>query len=291
MVVPIIVREVTDSSVQRIDREIPVRDIADRFERTDASALPVVDDSRLVGIVTRTDVLGTIATGTRPDKVTAADVMTSPVATITPSAPIAMAAEKLFENDVDQLPVVEEETPIGLVRTVDLAPYLPDHTMTRPEEGVETEESEWEYEYVDSDEQTAGVAVGDVVRFSKPVTERDLELFAEVSGDKNPLHLDEEFAERTQFGRRIVHGALASSVISAALSKLPGLVIYLSQTTSFSAPVEIGERVTARCEVIGDLGHDHYRLKAQVFDETDEEVISGEAVVLIKPLPEDFEGE
>ncbi|MDS0282706.1 hypothetical protein [Haloarcula onubensis] len=72
---------------------------------------------------------------------------------------------------------------------------------------------------------------------------------------------------------------------------LAGLVIYLSRTTSFAAPVESGERITARCEVIGDLGHDHYRLNAQVFDETDEAVVSGEVVVLIKPLPGDGVGE
>ncbi|MFB6179995.1 MAG: CBS domain-containing protein [Halorientalis sp.] len=287
MVVPIIVREVMQPSVQSVSPDTPLGDLAERFQRTDTGAFVVTSDETPVGIVTGTDIIDHVATGEGLDDVTAEQVMSSPVITVAESAPIRMAATKLFDNDVDQVPVTEGERVVGMLRTADLSPYLPEHTMSRSDRPIEAEERDWEAEYVDEDQETPGVAVGDVVRFSKPITERDLELFAEVSGDKNPLHLNEEFAEGTRFKRRIVHGALASSVISAALSKLPGLVIYLSQSMTFSDPVEIGERITAECEVIEALGHNRYRLKATEVDETDTEVISGEAVVLIDSLPED----
>lgn len=124
------------------------------------------------------------------------------------------------------------------------------------------------------------IGVGDYVRFTKTLTERDVERFAAASGDTNPIHLDERWAEETRFGGRIVHGTLASGLISAALARLPGSVIYLSQDVEFQAPVRIGDRITADVEVVEDLGGGRFRLRTTVVDD-DHTVIDGEAVVLI----------
>jgi acyl dehydratase len=144
----------------------------------------------------------------------------------------------------------------------------------------------WTFER--SEEAGEGVvSVGDCVRFSKRLTDDEIRLFADASGDTNRLHLDDDFAEETRFGRRIVHGTLVSGTISAALARLPGLTIYLSQDLQFLGPVDVGETVTAVCEVVEDLGDGRYRLTTVVEDEDGETVIDGEAIVLIDELPDD----
>jgi acyl dehydratase len=134
-------------------------------------------------------------------------------------------------------------------------------------------------------ERTEDIGVGDEVRFSKRLTEKDVESFAYASGDTNRLHLDEAFAAESRFGGRIAHGTLVSGTISAALARLPGLTIYLSQDLRFLKPVEIGERVTAICEIVEDLGGDRYRLTTRVEREDGEVVVDGEAIVLIDEPP------
>jgi acyl dehydratase len=136
----------------------------------------------------------------------------------------------------------------------------------------------WE---VDLDATDGGLQVGDSIRFSKTLSAEDVEQFAAVSGDTNPLHLDDEAASETRFGGRIVHGTLVSGLISAALARLPGTVVYLSQDTEFRAPVRIGDRVTADVEAVEDLGGNRFRLRTQVLRD-DDPVIDGEAVVLIE---------
>lgn len=93
--------------------------------------------------------------------------------------------------------------------------------------------------------------VGMSATFAKTVTDADIVLFAGVSGDTNPVHLDDEYAAETVFKTRIAHGMLSAGLISAVLgTKLPGPgAVYLSQTLKFKAPVRIGDTVTARCEV------------------------------------------
>ena len=129
------------------------------------------------------------------------------------------------------------------------------------------------------------VSVGDCVRFSKRLTDDEIRLFADASGDTNRLHLDDDFAEETRFGRRIVHGTLVSGTISAALAALPGLTIYLSENLEFERPVDIGATITAACEIVEVLEDDRYRLTTRVENEDGETVIHGAATVLIDPLP------
>ncbi|MFC6718249.1 MaoC family dehydratase [Natrialbaceae archaeon GCM10025810] len=139
-------------------------------------------------------------------------------------------------------------------------------------------------------DEPSSIDVGDVVTFSKTITETDVREFASASGDTNRLHLDESFADETRFGERIVHGTLVAGLISAALARMPGLTVYLSQDLEFVGPVAIGDRLTASVEVAEDLGGDRYRLETVV--ETDEDVvIGGEAVVLIDPVPESIREE
>lgn len=129
------------------------------------------------------------------------------------------------------------------------------------------------------------LSVGDRSVFTKPLTDTDVRLFAEASGDTNALHLSDEFAVKTRFGRRIVHGTLVSGTISAALAALPGLTIYLSQDIEFRGPVDIGETVHAICEIDEVLGDDRYEVITRV--ETDDDVVvDGSATVLIDPLPD-----
>jgi 3-hydroxybutyryl-CoA dehydratase len=156
-------------------------------------------------------------------------------------------------------------------------PATPEVTYSRPE---------WAFEGADEDADGT-VSLGDRVRFSKRLTDEEVQVFADASGDTNRLHLDDEFAEGTRFGRRIAHGTLVSGVISAALARLPGLTIYLSQDLQFLGPVDIGETVTAVCEVVEELGDGRYRLTTIVEDEDGETVIDGEAIVLIDDLPAD----
>lgn len=125
------------------------------------------------------------------------------------------------------------------------------------------------------------LSVGDAVRFSKTLSEDDVDRFAVASGDTNPLHLDTEWAEETRFGGRIVHGILATGLISAALARLPGGVVYLSQDLEFRAPVRIDDRVTAEVEIVENLGGGRYRLRTTV-ETVEDLVIDGEAIVLIE---------
>lgn len=147
------------------------------------------------------------------------------------------------------------------------------------------EDADWSFDR--SVDTADAIAVGDTVTFTKQITEEDVERFAVVSGDTNRLHLDDDFAVESRFKGRIAHGTLVSGLISAALARLPGLTIYLSQNLEFRGPVEIGDRVTASVEVIEDLGNDQYRLATIIEDDEGATIIDGEAVVLIDDLPEE----
>lgn len=98
----------------------------------------------------------------------------------------------------------------------------------------------------------AALEIGTSRQFSKTLTERDLALFAETSGDFNPLHLDAEYAASTAFGERIAHGMWSGALISAAIATtLPGPgSVYRSQSLKFSKPVKLGDTVTIELVVL-----------------------------------------
>jgi 3-hydroxybutyryl-CoA dehydratase len=95
------------------------------------------------------------------------------------------------------------------------------------------------------------IKVGDQASITKTFTDEDVRTFAQISGDKNPIHLDDDHARNTQFGQRLVHGILTTGLISAILGmKIPGPgSVYLSQTLNFRAPVYIGDTITATATV------------------------------------------
>ena len=95
------------------------------------------------------------------------------------------------------------------------------------------------------------IKIGDSFEKTRTVTEELVRAFAELSGDFNPLHLDEEFAAKTRFGQRIAHGMLSGAFISAVLGYefRERKIVYLSQTMKFVAPVYIGDTVTATATV------------------------------------------
>ena len=94
-------------------------------------------------------------------------------------------------------------------------------------------------------------SIGDSAEITKTIQQSDIHAFADVTGDHNPVHVDESFAKTTRFGRTIAHGMLSASLISAVLAnKLPGEgSIYLGQTLQFVAPVFPGDEITARVTV------------------------------------------
>jgi len=161
-----------------------------------------------------------------------------------------------------------------------------DDEVPTPAERIEPDEDLPEWHVTISEDHPGEMGVGDHIEFTKTISENDVKQFAAASGDTNPLHLDDEFAEKTRFRGRIAHGTLFGSLISAALARLPGLTIYLSQDLEFHNPVRIGDRLTAECEIVEDLGDEQYRLTTRV-KEDDTVVIDGEAVVLIDELPAD----
>jgi acyl dehydratase len=257
----------------------------------------VVVDDGIVGIVTESDIVSLVATGDDPAGATVEAVMSTPVHTVAADETLVIAARYLRERGIKKLPVTEDDALVGIVTTTDLAHFLPhvrwptdersggdgDRVHRSDREDTAYEKDDWTFEYVG---HADAIDVGDVLRFSKTLAEHEVEEFADASGDTNRLHLDEDYAAGTRFGRRIVHGTLVAGIISAALARLPGLVIYLSQEVSYLGPVDIGDRVTAECEVVEDIGDRRYRLSTTVTDGDGETVVDGEAVVLADPIPE-----
>ena len=125
--------------------------------------------------------------------------------------------------------------------------------------------------------------VGDSAEITKTIEQSDIDAFANVTGDHNPVHVDEEFAKTTRFGRRIAHGMLTASLISAVLANhLPGEgSVYLGQTLQFVAPVFPGDEITARVTV-REIREDKPILKLETVcvNQREELVIRGEATVI-----------
>ena len=124
------------------------------------------------------------------------------------------------------------------------------------------------------------IKTGDKYRHEVSYTQEGVIAFAEITGDKNPIHLDPEFAAKTPFGRPIVHGFLSASVFSKVFGMLfPGQgTIYLSQEMSFRAPVFAGEKYTAEFEVIDVNTEKHIgTIKCLLLDAAGKEGITGTA--------------
>ena len=129
----------------------------------------------------------------------------------------------------------------------------------------------------------ADLAVGITVSIENTVSEQDVIDFARVSGDHNPLHMDEEYARTTQFKGRIAHGALTASYISAILGNdLPGPgAVFMELNLKFVRPVRIGDKVTSTAEVIEMVEHG-YRVRLGVKGEVDGKVcMKGDALVMV----------
>jgi len=125
--------------------------------------------------------------------------------------------------------------------------------------------------------------VGDRAARVKTITDEDVQLFARATGDSNPVHLDDAYAATTRFGRRIAHGMLTGSVISAILGNdLPGAgTIYLGQQFSFKAPVYIGDTITAEVEVLSFREDKRIAtLRTTCTNQDGTLVLEGEAVVI-----------
>ena len=126
------------------------------------------------------------------------------------------------------------------------------------------------------------LSVGDSAEFSKTVSESDIYVFAGVSGDLNPAHINEQFAAKTFFKTRVAHGILTAGFVSAVIGcKLPGPgTIYIKQELNFRSPVRIGDTITARVEVIEIvLEKSRVRLKTSAVNQAGTIVLDGEALV------------
>lgn len=128
------------------------------------------------------------------------------------------------------------------------------------------------------------ITLGVSATLSRTVTETDVVLFAGITGDMNPAHTDQTWAERSRFGGRIAHGMLTAGFVSAVLGMhLPGPgTIYLQQTLRFTLPVRIGDTVTARAEVVELVPERRrVRLHTVVVNQRGELVLDGEALVMV----------
>lgn len=127
------------------------------------------------------------------------------------------------------------------------------------------------------------VAIGDSAERTYTITDSMIRSFADASGDHNPLHLDDDYAAMTPFGRRIAHGMLTASFVSAVLANdLPGPgTVYLGQDVKFKAPVYIDDTITARVEVTAYREDKRITtLKTTCTNQAGDTVLEGEAVVI-----------
>lgn len=131
-------------------------------------------------------------------------------------------------------------------------------------------------------ENVKTLKIGDKAQFTKSITEEEVTLFAKISGDDNPIHLDAEYAKNSIFKQKIAHGFLVGSLISAAIAKdLPGNgTIYLSQNLKFLAPVFMNDIITAHIEVIDFPKGSQVLLSTICKNQDQKAVIEGTALVM-----------
>ena len=126
------------------------------------------------------------------------------------------------------------------------------------------------------------LATGDRAAFSKTISESDVYLFAGITGDFNPAHVNQPYAEKTFFKARIAHGILAAGLLSAVMAnQLPGPgSVYIHQELDFKAPVYIGDTITAQVEILA-INHDTNRveLKTTCINQNGDMVVDGRAII------------
>lgn len=130
------------------------------------------------------------------------------------------------------------------------------------------------------------IKIGDSFSTTREITDDLIRKFADVSGDHNPIHLDEAFAAKTRFGRRIAHGALSAAFISAVLGNefRERKIVYLSQTMRFIAPAFLGDTITATGTVTGIREEKGIvTLETVCTNQQGEVTVKGEAMVMILP--------
>ncbi len=299
MLASITVREVMRFPVETIQPSESARTAATHLFEQGIGSLIVCENGNPAGIITDVDISRLVSEGKDPETTTVEAAMSSPLLSADADEPIEAAAERMRRHTIKRLPVLEDGEVVGIVTTTDLANYLPhliqlgrdeapdedrERVSIRPDTAYERDE--WTFEYLGNEAQ---IDVGDTVRFTKTISEEDVEAFAEASGDTNRLHMDEEFAAQTRFGGRIAHGTLVVGIVSSALARLPGMVIYLSQDVSYLGPVPLGEEVTAECEVVENIGNNRFRLSTKVIRSDGEAVIDGEAAVIADSIPDGVE--
>lgn len=125
--------------------------------------------------------------------------------------------------------------------------------------------------------------VGQTSLYARTVTEADIVLFAGISGDTNPVHINELFASNTMFSGRIAHGMLTASFISTVIgTRLPGPgAIYVSQSLRFKAPVRVGDTIEARATIVDLIPEKRRATLSTVVSVGDKVVLEGEAVVMV----------
>ena len=129
----------------------------------------------------------------------------------------------------------------------------------------------------------AEISIDQTATYTRTVSERDVTLFAAISGDVNPVHLDEEFAATTRFGGRIAHGMFTGALVSAALATvLPGPgTIYLNQSLRFTAPVKINDTITVTLKVTAKRDSRRFvTLECEAVNQNGETVATGIAEVI-----------
>ncbi len=129
------------------------------------------------------------------------------------------------------------------------------------------------------------IEVGQVCTFTKQISDEDVKQFAQVTGDRNPLHLDDEFAKTTMFGERIAHGMIGAGIISGGLAMhMPGIgTTYLGQEIKFQRPIKINDVLTVNMEVleiIPKAKFDIAKISTTCMNQQGEVVISGTATVI-----------
>jgi 3-hydroxybutyryl-CoA dehydratase len=131
----------------------------------------------------------------------------------------------------------------------------------------------------------AGFYVGEQASLTKTVTESDVATFAELIGDQNPIHTDDEYARKSRFGKRVAHGVFTGGLISAVLGNdLPGPgSIYLSQQLEFLAPVFVGDTITAVVEVTSWRPEKRIvTFKTDAYNQEQQQVVTGKSVLLVE---------